>query len=112
MLCTRNNTDGNKLEIFSSMALYHGDTSILSRFAYSLKHPHGNSLAGQTLPARESGPQDYHGKTFSHGPDIGVAPVSNLTVTLRCSARPSYKFGQYHRKSNGKILHVCHGHAS
>ena len=30
VLCTRNNTDGNKLVIFSGIALYYGDTYILS----------------------------------------------------------------------------------
>ena len=29
MLCTHNNTDGNKLVIFSGIALYYGDTCIL-----------------------------------------------------------------------------------
>ena len=29
VLCTQNNTDGNKLVIFSGAALYYGDTYIL-----------------------------------------------------------------------------------
>ena len=30
VLCTRNSTDGNKLRIFSSIALYYGDTYIVT----------------------------------------------------------------------------------
>ena len=32
MLCSRNNTDGNKLMIFSGVALYYGDTYILLHY--------------------------------------------------------------------------------
>ena len=37
MLCTRNNTDGNKLVIFSGIALYYGDTYILLEVVTSLR---------------------------------------------------------------------------
>jgi len=36
VLCTRNNTDGNKLVIFSGIASYYGDNYIVSLLAY---HP-------------------------------------------------------------------------
>ena len=34
VLRTRNNTDGNKLVVFSSIALYYGDTYIIADFEY------------------------------------------------------------------------------
>ena len=38
-LCTRDNTDGNKLMIFSGIALYYGDTYIIPDNRYSTQTP-------------------------------------------------------------------------
>ena len=35
VLCTRNSTDGNKLRIFSGIALYYGDTYIVTYCTHS-----------------------------------------------------------------------------
>ena len=38
VLRTRNNTDGNKLVIFSGIALYYGDTSLSNRTVDPIRH--------------------------------------------------------------------------